>query len=178
MTAGKQEIWQLLEPLVKESGVEVYDIEPPTSRFGTLRIFIWKGPASVKGGGLGITIDQCASVSRRISDWNESAAVLPEDWSLEVSSPGVNRKLIKVEHFSASVGERVKVKIGGASADAIGVADEQKGKSGTRTLVGKLLSFDGERLVIEDEKLNQEFSVGFCDVRQGQVDFKFGGGDR
>ena len=58
----------------------------------------------------GISLDKCAEISRMISPILDVDEPMGGEYILEVSSPGIERKLRKKEHFISSVGEKVKVK--------------------------------------------------------------------
>ena len=58
----------------------------------------------------GISLDKCAEISRMISPILDVDEPMGGEYILEVSSPGIERKLRKKEHFIASVGEKVKIK--------------------------------------------------------------------
>lgn len=193
--ATKAEIWALVEPIAREVGVEVYDIEPPLSDSGDLRISIWKRkaaqPAAVKeeavvaaegkssAGDSRVTLEECAKVSKRISALMESGAFFSSDLSIEVGSPGINRKLSRAEHYADAIGERVKLKVGGNSAVSVMALskkeDEQSSGGDLRNagITGKLISFDGSKLEVEEERSSTVVSIELSDVRHGRIDFKF-----
>ena len=58
----------------------------------------------------GISLDKCAEISRMISPILDVDEPMGGEYILEVSSPGIERKLRKKEHFISSVGEKVKIK--------------------------------------------------------------------
>lgn len=58
----------------------------------------------------GITIDEIAPMSRRLGDLLDVHDVLPGPYTLELSSPGVNRRLRRPDHFRRYVGERIRVR--------------------------------------------------------------------
>ena len=58
----------------------------------------------------GISLDKCAEISRMISPILDVDEPMGGEYILEVSSPGIERKLRKKDHFIASVGEKVKIK--------------------------------------------------------------------
>ena len=58
----------------------------------------------------GISLDKCAEISRMISPILDVNEPMGGEYVLEVSSPGIERKLRKKEHFISSVGEKVKIK--------------------------------------------------------------------
>ena len=58
----------------------------------------------------GISLDKCAEISRMISPILDIDEPMSSDYTLEVSSPGIERKLKNKDHFKGSVGEKVKIK--------------------------------------------------------------------
>ena len=132
---------QLLLPILEEHGFELYDVEF-VKEAGTfyLRAFIDKEE--------GITINDCETVSRRLSDLLDQKDFIPDAYILEVSSPGLGRQLKKDKHFEKSIGEEVEIKL-------FKPVDKQKEFSGF------LESFTEEVIVITDEKENRtEFERG------------------
>ena len=90
--------------IVESCGVNVYDTEV-VSEFDKriFRLYITSKE--------GISLDKCAEVSRILSPIFDVEPPLEGEYTFEVSSPGIERKLLKPEHFSASVGEKVKIKL-------------------------------------------------------------------
>jgi ribosome maturation factor RimP len=82
----------------------------------------------------GITLDKCQEVSKMISPLLDINEPMRGKYRLEVSSPGIERKLLNIDHFRGSIGEKVK------------------GKEYSReTFKGTLLSIEGTVLTIETE---------------------------
>lgn len=75
----------------------------------------------------GVTVDDCAAVSRRLDDWLEEEALIRHAYTLEVSSPGLERPLRKPEDFVRFAGRRVRLRLH---------RDEGQGKTLTGTLLG------------------------------------------
>ncbi len=125
---------QLLTPIMEEHHFELVDVEF-VKEAGTfyLRAYIDK-----EGG---ITINDCETVSRRLSDLLDQKDFIPDAYILEVSSPGLGRQLKKDKDFARSIGEEVEIKLFKA-------IDKQKEFSGF------LDSFDDEKIVIADEDDN------------------------
>lgn len=90
--------------IVESCGVSLYDTEI-ASEFDKkiFRIYITSQE--------GINLDKCAEISRILSPIFDVEPPLDGEYLLEVSSPGIERKLIKPEHFTASIGEKVKIKL-------------------------------------------------------------------
>ncbi len=100
----REELIALLGPAVESLGYELADLEVKLgSRDGLLRVFIDKPE--------GIGLKDCEIVNGRISALLDVEDPLPENYVLEVSSPGLDRRLTKLEHFERFMGSDVRVKL-------------------------------------------------------------------
>ncbi len=96
-------VTELVEPLILEGGMELVDIEFLREPQGwVLRLYI-----DHEGG---ITLDQCSKVSHLIGDLLDAKDLIPHRYTLEVSSPGLNRPLKKEKDFIIHTGKTIKVK--------------------------------------------------------------------
>jgi ribosome maturation factor RimP len=94
----------LTEPLLAQLGYELVDLEyVPGRARGLLRIFIDRPQ--------GVGLDDCERASREISALFDVEDPLPTGYTLEVSSPGLDRVLRTPAHFQRFVGERVHVEL-------------------------------------------------------------------
>lgn len=94
----------LLEPTVEDLGYELSDLEVKLGgRSGVVRVFIDRPE--------GISLDDCEKVSLAVSALLDVEDPVPGHYDLEVSSPGLNRKLTKPDHFRRFTGEEVKVEM-------------------------------------------------------------------
>jgi ribosome maturation factor RimP len=92
----------LAETLLREEEMELADMELlRESRGWVLRLFIDK-PG-------GVTLDDCASVSRQFGDQLEVEDLIPFRYNLEVSSPGLDRPLKKDRDFLRHIGNQIQV---------------------------------------------------------------------
>ncbi|MCB0348804.1 MAG: ribosome maturation factor RimP [Bdellovibrionales bacterium] len=89
----------------ESSGVDLYDIEYLKGA-KTLRIYIDKD----KEAG-GIQLDDCATISEKISTELDPLDLFPNDYNLEVSSPGVERVLRQEWHFNKVKGKKIEIKL-------------------------------------------------------------------
>jgi len=97
-------LWELAEPIALEAGLEIVDIEHRRERRGAVVRLLMDKPG-------GVSLDQLAAVSRQVSDTLDvHADALPGPYTLEVSSPGINRPLTRPAHFASHVGKRVHVR--------------------------------------------------------------------
>lgn len=99
-----EEIRKLLEPAVEALGYELVDLEVRIGgRNGLLRLFIDHPD--------GIGLDDCETVSRQVSALLDAEDPIPGHYTLEVSSPGLDRPLTKPEHFERFAGEDVRIRL-------------------------------------------------------------------
>jgi len=100
-TSVKQTVENLLEPLVSE-GYEIWNVEyVKDGKEKQLRVFVDK-----EGG---IAIDDCETVSKYLSEKLDADDPINEAYDLIVSSPGMDRPLLKDEHFARYIGNPVEV---------------------------------------------------------------------
>jgi ribosome maturation factor RimP len=94
---------ELAVPLLASQGIELVDLEyRREGRDMILRLFIDKDG--------GITLDDCAGVSRELSELLDVHDFIVENYSLEVSSPGLNRPLKKAADYERYLGRLIKVR--------------------------------------------------------------------
>jgi len=113
--------------IVKSNGALLYDIE--TAHEGEETIY----RVSITKEG-GVDLDLCADISSALSPFLDVHPPMNSPYRLEVSSPGIERKLRKPEHFQGAIGEKVKLKVPGQdrlkgilkSVDEKGVVVETK----------------------------------------------------
>ena len=123
------ELAKLLEPAIERLGYELADLEVRLGgKGGLVRVFIDKPE--------GIDLDDCEKVSRAVSALLDVEDPVPGNYNLEVSSPGLDRKLTKVEHFQRFEGETVKVQM-------------RFPIEGRRRFRGTLVSSDDENIVVD-----------------------------
>ena len=100
----RDQLGGLLGPVVADLGYELWEIEyAPRAGGGLLRLYI-DSPD-------GISLDDCEKVSRAVSAVLDEADPIPNEYTLEVSSPGLDRVLRTQAHFARFAGERVKVEM-------------------------------------------------------------------
>ena len=97
-------VWDIATPFAEELGLKIWDVrflKEGSSWF--LRIFIDKDG--------GVSIDDCVDLTHAINKPLDEADPIEQAYFLEVSSPGVERDLVRDEHFEAYIGEKIKVKM-------------------------------------------------------------------
>jgi ribosome maturation factor RimP len=107
-TAVHDRLIARFEPELQGLGYELVEVEfAPGPGGGTLRFYIDKPQVTDEG----IDAEDCAKVSHHLLDSIEADDPLPGDYSIEVSSPGLDRALRTPEHFARFVESRVKVEL-------------------------------------------------------------------
>jgi len=99
----KHYLQDLIEPVVTNAGYELVRVMSIGQVNQTLQVMIDKLD------GTDITVDDCAKVSHLLSDMLDEKDPIADKYSLEVSSPGLDRPLTKLEHFKRYVGYEVKL---------------------------------------------------------------------
>ncbi|NPA60972.1 MAG: ribosome maturation factor RimP [Epsilonproteobacteria bacterium] len=95
-----------IEKIVESNGAYLYDIETIQDSGETIfRVYVTKAG--------GVNLELCAEISNEISPLLDVHPPLSGRYFLEVSSPGIERKLKKPNHFKSAVGERLKFKYDG-----------------------------------------------------------------
>ena len=104
--------------------------------------------------GKNITVDDCAKVSTVLSDVLDEKDPIKEKYSLEVSSPGLDRPLTKLAHFEKYIGYEAKL--------------ETEGKIDNRKrFKGKILKVVGQDVVLTDEK--GEYTIPFAAINKAKL---------
>jgi ribosome maturation factor RimP len=103
----RQEVIEIAGPVVESLGFELVDVEFVSAGRWTLRVTIDRPEGGPETGP--VSIEDCSRVSRRLDDALEMNQTVPHRFVLEVSSPGIERRLRTLEHFRKHVGERVFV---------------------------------------------------------------------
>lgn len=97
-------VWEMAQPLAEELGLILWDVQFVKEGVEWyLRVLIDK-----EGG---VSIDDCVDLSHALDPVLDKEDPIPQEYLLEVSSPGFERKLTRVEHFKAFLGAPVRVKL-------------------------------------------------------------------
>lgn len=140
MTGKVERLWAVVDPYVAAEGIELDDLE-----------IVGKAPGVVvrvtldADGGIGV--DRLAEVSRRLSRLLDDEDPIVGAYTLEVTSPGLERKLRRPRHFEKSVGREVKVK---SSSEIAGEHSHR----------GILVAAGEDRFVVEVDGEKREIAYG------------------
>ena len=148
-----QRVWELAEPVVVTAGLELVDVQyRPEGRRAVLRLLIDRPTG-------GVTIDELARISRELGHVLDAHDAVPGRYNLECSSPGLNRPLIKPEHFRRAAGQRVAVQTRTPIA-------------GRRRFHGVLAEVGDDAATIDDPDAGRVV-LQFADVERANVDYDF-----
>jgi ribosome maturation factor RimP len=133
MSNLQEQIQQLLEPILGSLGLTLWDLDfKKEGPQWLLRIYIERESG-------GVTLSDCETVSRDLGTVLDVEELIPHAYTLEVSSPGLDRSLTKPEHYRKCVGTQVKIK----TYQLI---------NGEKVFRGKLMGLEGNAVALETDK--------------------------
>ena len=132
MTGKATEITELLAPTVAALGLELLGVEfAPTGHSAMLRLYI-DAPGRLVG------IEDCEAVSREVSAQLDVADPIASEYTLEVSSPGIDRPLFTAEQFGRFVGEQAKLTL-------------RLAQDGRRRFIARITGVEGDAVLLKHE---------------------------
>jgi len=147
MTKKEREIETLLTPTINAMGLRVWGVEYlGQGKRSTLRVYI--------DSDVGVTIDDCERVSKQVSDLLDVEGTLVSSYTLEVSSPGMDRLLFKPEQYAESIGETVDVRLNYPF-------------EGRRRVVGALTGLENDEVSVQAE--DSEFLIPLSNVQRARI---------
>jgi ribosome maturation factor RimP len=125
-----EKVASLIEPVARAHGLDLVDVEvKPSGRKSLLRLILDR-PG-------GVTVDDLADLSREVGDVLDVHDVMPGGYTLECSSPGINRPLKRPTDFARFLGKSVRLRTHTPIA-------------GARNFAGLLVAADDEQVELED----------------------------
>lgn len=141
-----------LKALCEEAGLSLYDSELSCENGKKIyRIYVMKA-LDEKGQRAGVNLDDCARLSEILSPIFDVEPPVSGEYFLEVSSPGLERKLSKIEHFAKSIGELVKI------------TTSEKEKIGA-----KIISVRDENIILENLENQEKTTINFNDIKKART---------
>ncbi len=140
-------IAEMIAPTVTALGLELWGIEHiGQGKHSVLRIYIEKEQ--------GVTIDDCAQVSRQISALLDVEDPIPGEYTLEVSSPGLDRPLFCLQQYEQFAGNEVELRM-------------RTPLDGRRKFKGRILKVEGGNICLEVD--GEEFELPHSDIEKTNV---------
>ena len=168
MALDVERVREIADRVAASSGLEVLDIEfLGGGKARMLRVFLDK-PAAGKDPLAGVTHEDCANFSREFGTILDVEDVMPGSYTLEVSSPGLDRKLVKAADFTRFTGSRMKL-------------TTRQPVNSTRHFEGRLESFQDGRLTLDlsvashksrkkmGEAAGQKIEIDFANVEKANL---------
>lgn len=150
--ARKDAIYELLEPQVIALGYELYEVDfEKAGKKCILTVYIDQKE--------GISLEDCEKVSREISAFLDATDPIAEAYTLQVSSPGLERKLTRLKHYQAVVDKMIDLKL----FEAIG---------GQKQLCAVLRSVDAEKIVVQEAGA-EPLTIPFKSIAKASLHFEF-----
>ena len=152
MTALPGRVEVEIEKIVSSEGLELVHIDyRKQGRGWLLRIDIDK-----EGG---VTLTDCELVSHQVSAFLDVEDVVPAEYELQVSSPGLDRKFYKESDYRKFIGRKVRVQT-------------TKAIRGLHVIVGRLEEFDGKEIVVTDPQAKKDprYVVPLADIKETRLE--------
>jgi ribosome maturation factor RimP len=147
MSVTREKLIGLLEPAVEAMGYELADLELHVGHGNDLlRLFIDKDA--------GIDLEDCEKVSHQVSGLLDVEDPIAAHYRLEVSSPGLDRKLVKPEHFDRFIGCEIKTSL-------------NRLIDGRRRIRGRLMSREGETVMVKSA--DEICSIPLADIEVARL---------
>jgi ribosome maturation factor RimP len=145
----QDKLTQMLQPAVEGVGYELVGVEHlPMGKSTVLRIYI-DSPD-------GITVTDCSRVSHQVSGVLDVEEPIKGQFTLEVSSPGIDRPLFNIEQFAQFVGSKVKLKLYHAI-------------EGRRKITGVIDSVEGEDIIVKEVDTDERIQLQMDDIDKANI---------
>lgn len=149
MSTKTELLQEIIEPIVESFELELWGLQYlPQGNHATLRIYI----DSEKG----VDVEDCARVSRQLSAVLDVEDPISSRYSLEVSSPGLDRFFFKLEQYKRYIGSKISVKLNRA------IDSKRKFKA-------QLLAVDEQKQILEFMLDDQKFDVDFLNIDKANL---------
>ena len=152
MNNKELQIDELITPTVESLGCTVWGVEYISQgKHSVLRVYI--------DGEDGINVDLCAEVSRHVSDLLDVEEMMPMAYTLEVSSPGMDRLLFKAAQFLECMGERLEVRLNFPFG-------------GRKKIIGLLAGIEDRNVVLQEA--DEEYLLPLENIQKARIVPNFG----
>lgn len=152
MSTLPERVEQEIGKIVASEGLELVHIEYKRQGRG----FLLRVDIDKEGG---VNIDDCSLVSQQISTYLDVDDVIPAEYELQVSSPGLDRKFYRDSDYQKFIGRLVRVK----TARAV---------RGLHVIVGRLKEYDGSRIVVTDPvmKKDPDYEIPLAEIKETRLE--------
>ena len=143
-----RDLTELFEPVIEAMGYELVGVEyNAAGKHGTLRVYIDREQ--------GVSLDDCAAISHQLSGILDVEEPISQAYDLEISSPGIDRPLFKLDDFERFSGQTAKIKLAVA-------------QQGRKNFKGRLQGVvDSNRVSIEVD--GEVFDLPYADIARANL---------
>ena len=142
-------VTEFIDTTIQVLGLDLWGVELlQQGKYSLLRIYIEREE--------GVTIEDCEKVSRQVSALLDVEDPIAGEYTLEVSSPGMDRPLFSIEHYLKYVGSEVDLKL-------------RRPINGRRKFKGQIIKISGDIVGLLVE--GSEYSLEFSDIEKASIVF-------
>src|SRR6266536_5945974 len=151
MSGLPENVESQIEKIVSSEGLELVHIDYHRQGRG----FLLRVDIDKEGG---VTLDDCQDVSHQVSAFLDVEDVIPAEYELQVSSPGLDRRFYKDSDYQKFLGRLVRVK----TSTPI---------RGLHVIVGRLKEFDGKQIVVTDPQVKRDpdYVIPLADIKETRL---------
>lgn len=150
----------MLAPVAEDLGYELIGVEYLPGSRACVRLYIDRLG--------GVNVDDCATMSRAVSALLDVEDPIPGKYTLEVSSPGLDRPLFKLDDFSRYAGQRARIRM---QNPLPGTAPAVPGGRPQRNFLGLLKGVEGQDVLLETE--TGEVRLPYADIDKAHLEPEF-----
>jgi len=152
MSTLPEHVEKQIEKIVSSEGLELVHIDYHRQGRG----FLLRVDIDKEGG---VTLEDCEGISRQVSAFLDVEDVVPSEYELQVSSPGLDRKFYRQSDYEKFLGRLVRVKT-------------SRPVRGLHVIVGRLKEYDGQNIVVSDPavKKNPDYQIPLADVKETRLE--------
>ncbi|WP_166257765.1 ribosome maturation factor RimP [Marinobacter salicampi] len=148
MSAKLQQLETILRPVIEGLGYEFWGLEfRSQGHHSLLRVFIDDAE-------IGVSVEDCEKVSRQVSGVMDVEDPIQSEYTLEVSSPGMDRPLFRLEQYEEFAGHRVQIRL-------------RMAFEGRRKFIGLLKGVEGEDVVVVVD--DHEYLLPFDSIERANI---------
>lgn len=148
----------LVAPMAEALGLQIYDIDYSG---GTLRVVLDTPP----GQPAGVNLDDLSLVTRQLGRELDHSDPVPGRYTLEVTSPGLERTLRRPEHYAREIGKTVNVRL-------------HAPVNGSRRLQGQLVAATASVVTVRDGDTLVDTEVAIADIERARTVFEWGAAEK
>lgn len=143
----------IIQPTVADLGFEIVRVQISGAKRPRLQIM------AERQDGTGIDVEDCADISRAVSAVLDVEDPIKGEFTLEVSSPGIDRPLTRLKDFETWAGFDAKIEL----------SFPLEGSDGRKRYTGRLLGLDDEDKILIESEDGEQFALPFEDVQRAKL---------